>query len=54
MKEQELNIITADAADCWRIMSKHVYTMKKNKIKVKGSLQELLDVVGGGMPRRGL
>ena len=45
-KEQELNIITADAADCWRIMCKHVYTMKKNKIKVKGSLQELLDLVG--------
>ena len=44
-KEQELNIITADAADCWRIMCKHVYTLKKNKIKVKGSLQELLDLV---------
>ena len=35
-KEQELNIITADAADCWRIMCRHVYTMNKEQYQGQG------------------
>ena len=46
-KAKELNIVISEAADCWRIMCKHIYTLTQDKVKAKPGLQELLDLVHG-------